>query len=105
MVVGPVGAFRDHDVGSYAGQIRLIGEGEQIEHQFHLLREVFQFPNGSLRNLEGGKILSTGLLRAPLDFANAFQIPVKNGAVAVSELTLEPFGAVENQVQNATSLV
>ena len=49
VVVGPVGAFRDHDVGSHARQVGLIRERDQVEHQLHLLGEVVQFADRSIR--------------------------------------------------------
>ena len=63
VVVGPVRAFRDHDVGSHARQVGLIRERDQVEHQLHLLGEVVQFSHGSLGNLERGQIFRRRLLR------------------------------------------
>ncbi len=56
VVVGPVGAFGDHDVGSHAREVGLISEREQVEHQLHLVWKVIQFPDRSIGNLEAGKI-------------------------------------------------
>ncbi len=40
MVVGLVRAFSDHDVGSHAGDVGLIGDRDQIEKKFDLLVEI-----------------------------------------------------------------
>ena len=39
VIIGPVRAFGDHDVGGHAREIGLIGNRDQIEHQPHLLVE------------------------------------------------------------------
>ena len=89
VVVGAVRAFRDHDVGRHAREVGLVRERDQVEHQLDLLAEVFQFPDGSIGNLERRQILRRRHLRAPLDLANAFQIAVENGAVAAPEVALQ----------------
>jgi hypothetical protein len=43
-------------------------------------------------------------LRATFNFANAFQIPVQHGAVAVAQLALQLLGAIQDQVQDAVGL-
>ena len=43
-----------------------------------------QFPDGSFGNLEARKVLGRGDLRAPLNLANAFEIPVEHCAVAIA---------------------
>ena len=105
VVVGPVRAFRDHDVGSHARQVGLIRERDQVEHQLHLLGEGVQFSHGSLGNLERGKIFRRRLLRAPLDLANAFEISVENGPVPVPEVALQALCAVQDQIQQAVRAV
>src|SRR4029453_14411910 len=78
VVVCPVRALRGHDVGDHACKVRLIREGHQVEHQLDLFGERVQLSYWSFGNLERGKILGSRLLRAPLDLANAFEIPVEN---------------------------
>ena len=105
MVVGPVRPFRNHDVGNHASEVGLEGERNQIEHQLHLLGEILQLANGSIGNLQTGKIHCSGLLRPALDLADGFQVAVENGAVVISNFTLELFGAVPDEIQDAVGLI
>src|SRR5215831_14684873 len=104
VVVGPVGSLRDHDVGGDPSDIGLKCERQQIEHQLHLGGEVFQFTYRSIGDLQTAQVLRCGLLGAPLDLANAFQISVQSDSVARSEFALQLLGAVEHQVENAVRL-
>ena len=105
VVVGAVRALRGHDVGNDAGEVGLVRECDQVEHQLHLLAEVFLFPDGSIGNLERRHILCRRHLRAPLDLANAFEIAVQHGAVAASEPALQLLGVVQDQIEDAVGLV
>src|SRR4030095_11385338 len=105
MVVGPVRPFRHHDVGNHAGEVGLIGERNQIEHQLHLLSEVLQFSYGSIGDLQTGKIRCACLLSSPLDLADRFEVALENDAVVMSKLSLELLGSVSDEIQDAVGLI
>src|SRR5204862_5333968 len=96
--------FRDHDVGNHAREVGLESQSKQVEHQFDLLGKVFQFPHGSIRNLQTGKIRCAGFLSPPLDLADRFQIAVEDGTIVIPELGLEFLSAVRNEIKDAASL-
>ena len=104
MVVGPVRALRDHDVGNHAGEIGLESQRDQVEHQRHLLGEVVELPRRGVGNIQTGKIRFSGPFRTPFEFADRFQVAVENGAVVVAKLRLELPGPLGDEVQDAAPL-
>ena len=104
VVVGLVRAFRHHDVRGHAGQVRLIGDGDQIEQQIDLLVEVVELADRTLGNLHAGDVGGRDDGDAPFDLAHALQILLEGRAIGGAQLALERLRAVQNQVEQAVGL-
>ena len=104
MVVGLVRAFRHHHEGRHAGEVGLIGDGDQIEQQIDLFVEVVELADRTLGNLHAGDVGGRDDGDAPFDFPHALQILLEGRAIGGAQFALERPGAVQNQVEQAVGL-
>ena len=84
--------FAIHRERDDAGDIRLEGEGHQIEHQLEMLGNVVGRADRRVRNVERGGILLRGHLHTTLDLADRVQVIADDNAVAHTKAGLQSFG-------------
>src|SRR5687767_10410166 len=95
VVVGLVRAFRHHDVRGDAGQVGLIGDGNQIEEKVDLLVEVVELADRTLGNAHPGNVGGGDDGDAAFDLPHAFQVLLEGGAVGGAQFALKRLRAVE----------
>ncbi len=101
VVVGPVGAFADHEVRGDPSHVCLVGQHDQIEHQTYLLVEIRQLTDRCVGQLDTGEIALRCLFDAALRLAHGFQIVAQNGAVPGTQTALQLVCALVDEVENA----
>ena len=102
VAVRPVAAGAAQHERDHARHVGLEGDHLQVHHQLGVIFERFRRGIGPLhrRNLHLG-VLLLGLLDAPLDVADRFQVLAELVAVARAELGLQPVDAARDVVENA----
>ena len=101
VVVGAIGAFGDHHVRRDAREVRLIGEGDEIEHEPDLLIKVLELANRRIRHLDAFEIARAGHLHATFDFAHGVEIVRELRAVARAEVVAQRLRAIGDHVEDA----
>ena len=105
VIIGPVRAFADHDVGGNAREIGLIGNRDQIEQQPHLLvdRRIL-LGLRYLGRLHAREIAVLRKLNAPLDFSHRVQVAVEEHFIARAQLLLQRPGTLGDEIKDAPFL-
>ena len=102
MIVGPVRAFADHDVGRHARKIGLIGNRDQVEHQLDLRVERILLAPRRLGCLHArGQITVLRKLNAPFDLSHRVEVTVENHFVARTQVQLQRFGTLRDEIKDA----
>ena len=96
VVVGLVRAFSHHEVRGDTGNVRLVRDRDQIEHEINLFVELVVHADGTFGNLHAGDIRGRDDLRASFDFAHALQILIHPCTIAGPQLRLERLRARQN---------
>ncbi len=93
--------FPGEHEGEDPGLIRLICEGEEIEHEPGVLVVRVGHTDGSSGDRQRCRALLFGNLQAALDFADVIQIVAQTGAIARAEVVLETRDLARDLVENA----
>ncbi len=105
VIIGPVRAFADHDVGGHAGEIGLIGNCDQVEQQPHLLvdRNIL-LGHRYLRRFHAREIAALCKLNAPFDLSHRVQVVVEEHFIARAQFLLQRPGTLGDEIKDAPFL-
>jgi hypothetical protein len=105
MIIGPVRAFADHDVGGHAREIGLIRNRDQIEQQPHFLidRHIL-LGRRYLGRLHAREIAVLRKLNAPFDLSHRVQIAVEEHLIARAQFLLQRPGTLGDEIEDAPLL-
>ena len=99
--VGPAGNLAtDHERGD-PGQVGLVGQRLQVEHQLGVLADGVGNPRGLLDHRKLTRALFLGLLDAPLDVAHGIEILVELRPIAGPESPLELGRTLGDRIEQA----
>ena len=92
VVVCPIRAFGDHDVRGHARQVRLVGKGDEVEHDLDLLVERIELADRRFGQLDTRQIALLRFLDAPFDLDGQ---EVRVAATGASQNGVMRVGAIE----------